>query len=123
MGPEAGRYSQNANSDHNFGVKAVWDLSELVFHRDELDISAESRNRLRERQFILEKVNQHYFQRLKIRAGIERLRKQQKSSPHLKKPIAEKMFLARVQLGEATAALSALTGGWFQGQVSDEPIE
>jgi hypothetical protein len=112
IGPEEGSYAENLNADQNVGVKAVWDLSNTVFNQDMLAISEETRLLARERQSILAEVNKNYYERERMAGEIAFLNAQIKRDPHPEK-IKQEIFLKRVSLDEATAALDALTGGWF----------
>ena len=51
IGPQERNFDEDFNHATSFQVKAVWDLSELVFHRDELSVSTVARGWVRERQF------------------------------------------------------------------------
>ncbi len=112
VGPDDGQYSHNANSDQNIGVKAIWYLNELIFNPDQLDISRESRSLIRERQMLLAEVNKHYYERKRLAGLIDAL--QRGTMPPGKKMTREReIYLAQVKREEETAALDALTGGWF----------
>lgn len=116
VGPDEGTYSENSNSDQNVGVKAVWYLGELIFNPEQLDISRESRNLIRERQMLLAEVNKHYYERKRLRGIINGL--ESGKIPPAKKSTRDKdIFLASVKLEEETAALDALSGGWFSNAI------
>lgn len=93
VGPTTQTQAQDADDDLNFEIKAVWYLDQLLFSRDDLEISSEARALARERERILTQVRELYFRRLKTKDSLER--------------------------GEITAALDALTGGWFSLQLQE----
>lgn len=118
VGPDQGAYKQDANSDQKVGFKAVWYLNELIFNRDQLDISREARSIMHERDALMKEVNLHYHERKRMRGVIRALeRGEWVEIPGMKK-MKEKntkhaLFLARVRMEEETAQLDGLTGGWF----------
>jgi len=116
VGPSEGGYKHNANSDQNVHVKAVWYLGELLFNPEQIDISRESRSLMRERQMLMAEVNKHYYERSRMRGVIDMLERG-KMPPDKKKTPEQEIFLARVKYAEETAALDALTGGWFSSRI------
>lgn len=130
VGPDEGSYAQNANSDQNIGVKAVWHLRDLIFNTDQLDISRESRNLMRERQMLMSEVNKHYYERERLKGVIAALskgkvvpvegvpkEKGRKTAKDFAIDVEHQLFLVRVRLDEETAELDALTGGWFSSRI------
>jgi hypothetical protein len=115
VGPDESSYQQNANTDRGIEIKAVWYLNELIFNPDQLDISKESRNIMREKQMVLAEVNRHYYERKKLAGIIERIKKGGKPAEVMTKKgtVRLDLFNARIKHDEETAALDALTGGWF----------
>ena len=101
VGPEENSYSRDAQGDQNVAIKAIWMLNELVFNRDELDISAESRSIHRERQILLAEVNISYFKWVRIADQLGKTF-----------DLKQKNTKQR-ELEEMSANLDALTGGWF----------
>lgn len=93
VGPTTQTQAQDADDDLNFEIKAVWYLDQLLFSRDDLEISSEARALARERERILTRVQELYFHRFKTKEPLER--------------------------EEITAALDALTGGWFSLQLQE----
>lgn len=119
VGPDESSYQQNANTDRGFEVKAVWYLNELIFNPDQLDISREARNIMREKQMVLAEVNRHYYERKKYAGIVERLKKGGKPIEvrDKKGTMRVDLFTARIKMEEETAALDALTGGWFSRRI------
>lgn len=112
VGPNEGTYARNSNSDQNIGVKAIWQLGELLFNSEQLDISREARSLMHERITITAEVNKHYYERERLKCIIAEL--ERGVMPHgMKGPPQHELYLARVSLAEETGALDGLTGGWF----------
>jgi len=115
VGPEEGSYAENLNADQNFGVKAIWDFSEAIFNTDSLAVSEEARLLARERHAVLAEVNKNYYEREKAMGEIAFLELQIKRGEDVYKAKRD-IFACRMAFDEATAALDALTGGWFSEQ-------
>ena len=111
VGPEDGGYSQNHNLDHTVGFKAIWNLDETIFNANELNISAESRRLARERQSMLAEVNRNYFERERLAGEIAHMTGN--APRHVSSRMKHEIFIRKVGIKEAGAALDALTGGWF----------
>lgn len=118
VGPEEGRYSQTQDADQNVAVKAVWRFNEAIFNPDMLNVSAETRHLARERQSLLAEVNRNYYDRSRLAGEIAYYEEQLKHASNPAK-IRHEIYLRRVAFDEATAALDALTGGWFGEQLRD----
>lgn len=119
VGPDEGSYARNANFDQGINVRAVWYLNELIFNPDQIDISRESRNIMRERQMVLAEVNRHYYERKRLEGIIERIEKGGKPAEIVTKRgiMRLDLFTARIKKDEEIAALDALTGGWFSRRI------
>lgn len=117
VGPEQGDVSQNINTNQNIGVRAIWSFSDAVFSPEELAVSEETRLLARERQAILSEVNRNYYERRKLAGELFFLSAQLKKTPRDDK-VRQEIFAKNIALDEATAALDALTGGWFGAQIS-----
>lgn len=98
LGPPESSFKEDNNFNRGFEVKATWDLNELVFNRDSLNISAENRYRVVVRGQILDELHQVYFERKRIL-----LRKNEGDFP----------INSRLRLEELEAKLDSLTGGYF----------
>ncbi len=97
IGPETNTIRQDANNNTAIEVKALWQLNELIYSRDNLDISEEARYQIRERRMILAEVNKLYFERRRLLEGGR----------------------SDSRLEEITADLDALTGGWFSNKIKN----
>ncbi len=62
VGPESNRVDQDIGLNRGFEFKAVWKLDELIFNRDELEVSREARDLLLVRSGFLDDLNQTYFE-------------------------------------------------------------
>jgi len=119
VGPDESSYKQNANTDRGFEIKAVWYLNELIFNPDQLDISREARNIMREKQMVLAEVNRHYYDRKRFAGIVDRLKRGARpiEVKEKKGTVRLDLFNARIKMDEETAALDALTGGWFSRRI------
>lgn len=118
VGPEEGKYSRYDNQDQDVGIRAVWNLNEAVFNPDVLAVSAEARRLARERQVLLGEVNRNYYDRVRLAGVAFHLKKKRARAPRLEK-VRHELFLKRVACKEATAALDAMTGGWFSERLRE----
>lgn len=119
VGPEAGSYQENSDADQNIGIKAVWNFSEAIFNPEMLAVSEEARLLARERQGILAEVNRNYYERTKAQGEISFIERALKREPRSEK-LKMEIFSKRVALDEATAALDALTDGWFSSEFNKQ---
>lgn len=118
VGPQEGSFSQNATADQSVGLRAMWQLDELIFNRNQLAASSEVRLRMRDVQALLAEINKHYYRRRQLQGEIELLRK--RKLPLKKGESREHVLLLRqVECDESTAALDGLTGGWFSRQLRE----
>ncbi|MBI4125140.1 MAG: hypothetical protein HY466_04340 [Deltaproteobacteria bacterium] len=108
VGPAQTKQAQDLLQDNDFEVKAVWYLDQLLFSKDQLDISQEARYLSAERERILTQVREAFFKRQYVLKELELLRRA--GEPRLK------LELKELERAEATAALDNLTGGWFSAQ-------
>lgn len=118
VGPNAGGVESNQNSDQNIGVRAVWNFNEAIFNPDSLAVSEETRLLARERHAILAEVNKNYYERDRAVGEMAFLRESLKREARPEK-IRREIFMQQVVYDEATAALDALTGGWFSKRVEE----
>lgn len=88
---------------YDVDLALTWDLRELAYHSEQIDISAESRQRLRLRDEVLDEINQFYFER-------QRLLGELAAQPD---PASEDALSLRFRAGELAAGLDAWTDGWF----------
>jgi hypothetical protein len=104
IGPQEKDFNEDFNSGTSFEVKATWDLSELIFNRDEMNVSTVARGWVRERNMLLNDVELTYFERRELFHALTRSQ------------FPEKRHAFRMQLERLTGHLDGLTGGWFSRQ-------
>ena len=109
VGPPEQTQIQNADNDMNFEVKVVWFLDQLLYSKDDLEISAEARELAQERERILNQIRQNYFKRERLAQEVTLLKKSH--APNLEQN------LKQIEMADATAVLDGLTGGWFSEQL------
>lgn len=102
VGPTQQKEARDNDTDLTFEVKAVWFLDQLLFSQDDLGISAEARELAHERERLLGQARRFYFLR-------ERL-------------VKEGARKNSLEIAEASAALDALTGGWFSYRVGAKEV-
>jgi hypothetical protein len=101
IGPPDSSFHQDDDFNQGFEVRATWNLDELIFNKDSLAISAESRYRTIVQTQIIEELHQTYFERKKF------LLREGERKPE------EFPAIKRLQLEELEARLDSLTGGYF----------
>ena len=72
VGPDQNNFDKDFQQGTAFDVRAVWSLGELVFSRDRLEVSRETRNWLADRSRLLERVTDLYYQWKRARGPIKR---------------------------------------------------
>ncbi len=107
LGPPEASVHQDNNLNQGFEVKAYWDFNELLFSKDELNISAEARHRIIMRSEILEELREAYFERKKL------LLRNEHKNP------GDYPILLQFKLEELNAKLDALTGGKFSDSLQN----
>lgn len=106
VGPTENSFDQDVHQATAFEVKVLWQLSDVVFSRDELAVSHERREWLRERQKVFREVTESYFVWARLKSVF---RGSRRLTP------AEEKQLARFE--QAKALLDAHTGGWFSQEL------
>ncbi len=106
IGPDTSDINQRSNNNSSFEVKAVWQLSELIYNKDMLDVAQEARMQARDRRQILADVNKFYYEWLELKNGVKRPRNKRLPPP------------SPYRLQQVAAELDSLTGGWFSRQVA-----
>lgn len=99
------------STDYDAGILLSWDLGELAYSNDAVDLSREIRQVIGLRDNVLDEINQLYFDRqraLRALAGFA----------DWSDPEAAALRLRALELA---AGLDAWTGGWFSTQVEIPP--
>lgn len=107
VGPESNRVDQDFGNDRGFEVKAVWALDELLFNRDEIEISREARDLTMIRGRIQEELRDTYFL---LKAQLWRFQ----ADPNSRLDLAEVL-----QAQQRVARLDSLSGGAFSRLASN----
>lgn len=107
IGPESNRIDQDFGNDRGFEVKAVWALDELLFNRDEIEISREARDLTLIRGRLQEELRDTYFL---LKAQLWRFQ----AEPSLRLDPTEVL-----QAQQRAARLDSLSGGAFSRLASD----
>ncbi|MGH0030998.1 MAG: hypothetical protein ACQGVC_14485 [Myxococcota bacterium] len=93
--------------DYEVGIALSWDLGDIAFHPEEVDVSRESRSLVALRDDVLDEVTGLYFERLAVLARVDAA------------PPAERPALVR-RAAELAAGLDAWTGGAFSANADAE---
>ncbi len=80
-----------------------WDLGDIAYHPEQIDVSREAREVIKLRDDVLDEVTQLYFERRRVLAELA-------ARPDA--PPAESLRL-RLRAAELAAGIDAWTGGWF----------
>ena len=80
-----------------------WDLGDLIWNNDQTSIDTRSKLMVQLRNDILDEATRTYFERLRLKKELERLKPDDRG----------KMEEKKLRLDELTANLDALTGGYF----------
>ncbi len=110
VGPDEKDITRDFGAGNRFQVAAVWELDKLIFNRDAALLSQERRKRHQEKQVLLEKVNQYFFERA---AALQELKQNRRLS---RKQRRQLYWRAQERQGR----LDALTAGWFSRTVNQE---
>ncbi len=97
--------------DFEASLSFSWDLGDVAYHPEQIDVSRESREVIRLRDDVLDEVTQLYFERRRVLAEL---------AARPTAPPDEKLRL-RLRAAELAAGIDAWTGGWFQRARSHRP--
>jgi hypothetical protein len=92
--------------DLQLQLTASWDLGEIAYHPESIDVSREAREIIELRDDVLDEITQLYFERRRVLAALA-------SQPDA--PAAGELRLRAAQLA---AGIDAWTGGWYGHQLS-----
>lgn len=109
IGPESNRVDQDLGNDRGFEVKAIWSLDELLFNRDELDISREARDLYVVRGRLQQELHEAYFE---LKSYLLRLELEPESADDPFKILKAQQLMER---------LNTLSGGEFYRLVKLTP--
>ena len=89
--------------DFETSLTFSWDLGDIAYHPEQIDVSREAREVIKLRDDVLDEVTQLYFERRRVLAELA-------ARPDA--PPAENLRL-RLRAAELAAGIDAWTGGWF----------
>ncbi len=87
--------------DFEVAVTLSWDLGNLVYHPEQIDVSRETRALVELRDDVLDEITQLYYERRRVLAELAGTRD----------PAAA--LRLRLRADELAAGVDAWTGGWF----------
>jgi hypothetical protein len=85
------------------GVIATWELADLAYHPESIDVAKEARERIELRDDVLDELNQLYFERRRVLLELAQ-------EPDADSPVAARL---RLRAAELAAGIDGWTGGWF----------
>jgi len=89
--------------DFETSLTFSWDLGDVLYHPEQIDVSREAREVIKLRDDVLDEVNQLYFERRRVVAEL---------ADRPDAPAAERLRL-QLRAAELAAGLDSWTGGWF----------
>jgi hypothetical protein len=92
---------EGSSRDDALSLHFTWELADLAYHPDQIDISREAREVIELRDDVLDEITQLYFDRRRVLAELAAA-----ESP------ADALRL-RLRAAELAAGIDAWTGGWF----------
>jgi len=101
---------RDSRRDRDVSLRLVWDLRDLVYHDEQIDVSTEMRRIIELRDDVLDEVNQLYFDRRRLLVAVDADR-----------PSGPEAIADRLRAEELAAGLDAWTGGWFGPRAGTQP--
>ena len=99
------------DDDFDIGATLSWDLGDLRFHPEEIDVLREARAAIALRDDVLDEVTQLYFERRRVLAELARA------------PAGPERTALAARVDELAAGLDAWTGGWFSRRARDPAFD
>jgi hypothetical protein len=96
--------------DREVSLRLIWELGDLLYHPEEIDVSTEMRRTIELRDDVLDELNQLYFDRRRAR-----------EAARLAGPDTADGARERLRAEELAAGLDAWTGGWFGPRAGRSP--
>jgi hypothetical protein len=94
---------RDRQQDYDLGVTLSWDLGDVAYHPEQIDISREAREVIELRDDVLDEITQLYFERRRMLVDLE----------SLPDPDGAEALRLRLRADELAAGIDAWTGGWF----------
>jgi hypothetical protein len=92
--------------DYELGITFSWDLGDLAYNPEEIDVSREAREVIELRDDVLDEITQLYFERRRVLSQLLLL----------PDPGEAERLRLRLRADELAAGIDAWTGGWFGRQ-------
>jgi hypothetical protein len=92
--------------DYDVGLTFSWDLGDLAYNPEEIDVSREAREVIELRDDVLDEITQLYFERRRVLSQLLLL----------PDPGEAERLRLRLRADELAAGIDAWTGGWFGRQ-------
>ena len=92
--------------DYDVGLTFSWDLGDLAYNPEEIDVSREAREVIELRDDVLDEITQLYFERRRVLAQLQ----------VFPDPGDAERLRLRLRADELAAGIDAWTGGWFGRQ-------
>jgi hypothetical protein len=95
--------------DHNLELQLVasWDLGDIAYHPESIDVSREAREIIELRDDVLDEITQLYFERRRVLAVVAL------------DPAAPSASELQLRATELAAGIDAWTGGWYLRQLAN----
>jgi hypothetical protein len=100
---------EGSSRDNALSLSITWELADLAYHPDQIDISREAREVIELRDDVLDEITQLYFERRRVLVELAAA-----ESP------ADALRL-RLRAAELAAGIDAWTGGWFSRALREAP--
>jgi hypothetical protein len=97
---------RDRQEDYDVGLTFSWDLGDLSYNPEEIDVSREAREVIELRDDVLDEITQLYFERRRVLAQLLLL----------PDPGEAERLRLRLRADELAAGIDAWTGGWFGRQ-------
>ncbi|MBW2712965.1 MAG: hypothetical protein JRC77_04365 [Deltaproteobacteria bacterium] len=109
---------RDRNHEYAVALSLSWDLADLAYHPESIDVSDEARDVLELRDEVLDELTQLYFDRQRSLLDLASLEQASRaSSPEVDPSAARHRSLEaerlRLRVEELAAGIDAWTGGWF----------
>ena len=92
---------EGASRDGELSLVFSWDLGDLFFHPEQIDVSREAREVIELRDDVLDEITQLYFERSRVLVELAGAQ------------TPEEALRLRLRASELAAGIDAWTGGWF----------
>jgi len=93
--------------DGALSLAFTWELGDLFYHPEEIDVSREAREVIELRDDVLDEITQLYFERRRVLLELAAAR------------TPEEALRLRLRAAELAAGIDAWTGGWFSGALRE----